>query len=141
VDQRKTVTVKSDAWPGQAFQAKVFYTGDVVDEASRTIALRAVADNPHGYLKPGMFVSVEVAGGSAGDVVQVPVHAVFSHGDSQFVFVHVDGDQFARRDVVLGRRNQDAVEIVSGLQPGEIVVVEGGFAIKSRMLADLLEED
>jgi len=137
----KTVTVKSDAWPGQAFQAKVFYTGDVVDEASRTIALRAVADNPHGYLKPGMFVSVEVAGGSAGDVVQVPVHAVFSHGDSQFVFVHVDGDQFARRDVVLGRRNQDAVEIVSGLQPGEIVVVEGGFAIKSRMLADLLEED
>jgi len=137
----ETVTVKSDAWPGQAFQAKVFYTGDVVDEASRTIALRALADNPHGYLKPGMFVSVEVTGGSAGDVVQVPVHAVFSHGDSQFVFVHLDGDQFARRDVVLGRRNQDAVEIVSGLQPGEMVVVEGGFAIKSRMLADLLEED
>ncbi len=139
--QGATVTVKSDSWPGQTFLAEVFYTGDVVDEASRTIALRAVADNPHGYLKPGMFVTVEVTGGSSGDVVQVPLHAVFSHGPSQFVFVHVGDDQFARRDVVLGRRNQQAVEIVSGLEPGEMVVVEGGFALKSRMLADLLEED
>ena len=136
-----TVVIKSDAWPGQSFEAQVFYTGDVVDEASRTISLRAVADNAHGQLKPGMFVSVEVSGGSAGNVVQVPLHAVYSHGPSQFVFVHLEGDQFARRDVILGGRNQEVVEIATGLEPGEMVVVEGGFALKSQMLADLLEED
>ncbi len=57
------------------------------------------------------------------------------------MFVHLEGDQFARRDVILGRRNQEVVEIASGLEPGEMVVVEGGFALKSQMLADLLEED
>ena len=136
-----TVVLKSDAWPGRTFEAEVFYTGDVVDEASRTLSLRAVADNAEGYLKPGMFVSVEVTGGSASDVVQVPLHAVYSHGQSQFVFVHLEGDQFARRDVALGRSNQEVVEITSGLKPGEMVVVQGGFALKSQMLADLLEED
>lgn len=137
---QQTIYLKSAAWPDRTFQARVFYTGDVVDESTRTISLRALADNDHGHLKPGMFVRIEVPSGSPDNVVQVPLEAVQAHAGNTFVFVHVEGDRFARRDVVLGRRNDRAVEIVSGLALGEMAVVSGGFTLKSQMLAELLEE-
>ncbi len=137
---RQVVHLRSNAWPGKVFEARIFYTGDVVHESTRTISLRAVADNAAGYLKPGMFVNVEFPGIVSDDVVQLPLAAVHEHAGATFVFVHLNGDAFSRRDVVLGRRNDQAVEIISGLEPGELAVIGGGFALKSRMLADLLSD-
>jgi cobalt-zinc-cadmium efflux system membrane fusion protein len=134
------IRLYSGAWPGKVFEARVFYTGDLVAESSRTISLRAVADNADGLLKPGMFVSVELPSLQAADVLQVPLSAVQDHEGKAFVFVHTGAETFVRRDVTLGRRNAEAVEIVAGLRRGEIVVTGGGFALKSRMLASLLEE-
>lgn len=136
----QTLRLRSNAWPGKTFEAKIFYTGDVVDDSSRTISMRAVADNREGLLKPGMFVNVELPSIEQAEVLQVPADAVLDHEGVSFVFVHVDGDRFARRDVRLGRRAAQSVEILSGLEPDEQVVVRGGFALKSRMLADLLAE-
>ena len=136
----RTVTVRSKAWPDRAFEAKVFYTGDIVEEESRTIAMRALATNDEGLLKPGMFVSVEFPEQQDRPVVQVPVSAVQEHEGKAFVFVHGEGDQFARRDVSLGRSNGSEQEVLAGLEQGEPVVVGGGFALKSAMLAELLSE-
>ena len=130
----------SPAWPGRTFTAKVFYTGDVVDESSRTVAMRAVADNSAGDLKPGMFVTVTYARVSPESVLQVPLSAVLEHAGRTFVFVHMQDDQFQAREVALGRRNVSQVEVTKGLQAGEQVAIAGGFALKSRMLAELLAE-
>ncbi len=134
------IHLRSNAWPDKTFPARVFYTGDVVHESTRTISLRAVADNPSGQLKPGMFVSVEFPGAPSSTVLQVPLTAVQEHDGGSFVFVHLGQDQFAKRSVVLGRRNDQAVEILSGLESGDMAVVGGGFALKSQMLADLLSD-
>ena len=56
------------------------------------------------------------------------------------MFVHGGGDTFERRDITRGRSTGSTVEILSGVSAGEAVVVSGGFALKSRMLADLLGE-
>jgi cobalt-zinc-cadmium efflux system membrane fusion protein len=136
----KPVRFRSDSWPGQVFEARVFYTGDVVDSETRAMALRAEADNADGMLKPGMFVTVELPGAAETSVLQVPLSAAQEHEGRPFVFVHLGGDRFERRDVVLGRRNTASVEIRDGLATGEEVVVGGGFALKSRMLAELLAE-
>ncbi|MFM8415558.1 MAG: efflux RND transporter periplasmic adaptor subunit, partial [Planctomycetota bacterium] len=130
----------SDAWPGETFTARIFYTGDIVEKESRTVAMRAVADNAAGRLKPGMFVRVTLPGAARASVLQVPPSAIQEHEGKSFVFVHSGGDAFERRDVTLGRRGAEAVEIVGGIAAGDQVVTGGGFALKSRLLAELLEE-
>lgn len=134
------VTFTSDAWPGKTFTAKIFYTGDIVEKESRTVAMRALADNADGLLKPGMFVRVTLPGAARTSVLQLPESAIQEHEGKSFVFVHSGGDAFQRRDVTLGRRAGQAVEIVAGIDPGDKVVTGGGFALKSRLLAGLLEE-
>ncbi len=56
------------------------------------------------------------------------------------MFVHLKDDRFERRDVSLGARNARSVEIQAGLKPNDVVVTNGCFALKSRMLAALLSE-
>ena len=136
----KTIYLRSNAWPGKTFEATIFYTGDVVNEASRTVSMRALADNKDGHLKPGMFLTVEFPDVAQTKVVQVPEAAVLDFEGKSFVFVHVEGDNFERRDVNTGRRNENSIEILSGLKEGEVVVRSGGFALKSQMLSELLSE-
>ena len=88
-----------------------------------------------------MFVTIDLPDMAAATVLQVPVTAVFDHEGRPFVFVHLGGERFERRNVVVGRQGSFAVEIVSGLEAGDQVVVSGGFALKSRMLSALLEEE
>lgn len=134
------ITMQTNAWPGRTFTAKVFYTGDVVDETSRTVSMRALADNTEGLLKPGMFLKVSFPNIAPVNVVQVPDTCVMDHEGVSFVFVHTGGDRFERRDVRAGRRTEKWAEILSGLRAGESVVTRGGFALKSQMLAELLAE-
>ena len=134
------IRIRSSAWPDRTFEAQIFYAGDLVNEASRTLSMRAVADNADGLLKPGMFVTIELPTSSAEPVTQVPTTAVQEHEGQTFVFLHSGADRFERREVTTGRRSGEFVEITAGLQSGEQVVTSGGFALKSRMLADLLAE-
>lgn len=134
------IQLSTNAWPNEKFPARIFYTGDVVDETTRTISMRAQAQNQAGSLKPGMFVEVEFPSQTSANVLQVPLSAVLEHEGQAFVFVHTTGDQFERRDITMGRRNSDMVEIQSGLKGGESIAMKGGFALKSRMLAELLSE-
>lgn len=137
-DQR--LRFRCAAWPDRDFEAQVFYTGDLVQETTRTIALRAKSENPDRLLKPGMFVTVILPSLQTEDTLQVPLTAIQDHEGVSFVFVQTGEEEFLRRNVILGRRNDQSVEVRSGLEAGERVAVDGGFALKSKMLADLLAE-
>lgn len=139
--ENSKIQITNSAWPDRVFDATVFFTGEIMDEKTRTISLRAVADNPDRLLKPGLFVDVLVPGKYESAVLMVPTNAVQEHEGHPFVFVHQDGDHFAKRDVVLGAKTQDGVEIVSGIVAGDRVVARGGFILKSRLLAELLGEE
>jgi cobalt-zinc-cadmium efflux system membrane fusion protein len=132
--------LRCEAWPDKIFEASIFYSGDVVQESTRTIALRAEAPNLDGLLKPGMFVKVELPNLQTGDRLQVPRSAILDHQGQSFVFVQLKDDQFARRNVTLGRQTSEKVEIRDGISAGDRVVIGGGFALKSKMLANLLAE-
>lgn len=139
--QGRTVRFRTSAWPGEEFEGTIFYSGDVVDRETRTVNLLAIADNADRKLKPGIFVTIELPDIAAATVLRVPESAVFEHEGKSFVFVHAGGDRFERRDVELGRVGDHSIEIRSGLQAGDPVAVSGGFALKSRMLSSLLEEE
>ncbi|MCO8124769.1 efflux RND transporter periplasmic adaptor subunit [Stieleria sp. TO1_6] len=139
--KEQTVLVRNAALPDRVFQARVFYTGEIMDETTRTISLRAIADNADRALKPGMFVTIEFPSAHPTDVVQVPLSAVHEHDGKQFVFVHDQDGQFTRRDVVLGPANQSSVVVMQGVQAGQSVVVHGGFILKSQLLAELMGDE
>jgi cobalt-zinc-cadmium efflux system membrane fusion protein len=137
----KTVTFWTASYPQRPFTAKVFSLGSIVDDTTRAVRLLATADNRDRRLKPGMFVEIELPLDDAPGVLQVPAAAIQRHEDLTFVFVQRRETDFERRDVALGRSTAKAVEIVAGLEEGESVVVQGGFALKSEMLSELMAEE
>lgn len=139
--QDKAVRVRSTVFPDRAIKARVFFTAATVDPQTRTARIRAVADNTDGRLRPGMFVEVELPAGDVDEVLQIPESSLQNHEGSTFTFVYRGGDRFERRELTPGRRANGFVEILEGLATDESVVVAGGFALKSRLLADLLVED
>ena len=126
------VEFSSPAYPDGVFRGKVLYTGDMVDQKSRTVRLLATAENPERKLKPGMFVTVEIHGMDPRKVPKVPKSALLTDNDAYFVFVQAGPDRFERRGVRLGRREGDEVAVLRGLEPGERVVVHGAFELKSK---------
>lgn len=120
------------AYPGQTFTGRVTYVGRVVEAESRTMPVRVELANPQGLLRPGMsavaFLQVSTAGQ---DVVTVPVAALQRVRDQWVVFVPKNAHTFEIRSVGRGRDLQGEVEVLTGLQAGETVVVDGAFLLKA----------
>jgi len=138
---RRRIQFQSEAWPGRTFEAEVFFTGEIVDQATRTVSMIARAENPERLLKPGMFVTVSIPGNPQSDAIQVPAAAVLEHAGMSFVFVRQSPGRYLRKDVIIGRRSGDHQEIVSGVATGDPVVVSGAFTLKSLLLEAFLGEE
>ena len=134
-----------DAFPDDVFTGTVSYLSALVDADTRTVRARLDVANPGGKLRPGMFVEVELedphaaAGATArGPSLVVPADAVLRAGDAFTVFVPAGERRFAARPVRIGRRAGGHVEVLDGLAPGDAVVVEGGFLLKSAAASESL---
>lgn len=128
-----TAIVNIPAYADEAVQGRITYVGPSIDPATRTAAVRVEARNPGGRLKLGMFVNLRLGDIVAATAVAVPRTSVQTVGDRTVVYV-VSPNQpetFSERDVVLGDRTGDEIQIRSGLRAGEQVVVEGSFALRA----------
>jgi len=106
------------------------YVAPLIDQTTRTAEVRVVLNNSSGALRPGLFVTGSVmAGGSHAGTV-VAKSSIQYLGDKPCVFVY-DGHSYARRDIVLGKSDRQNVEILSGLEQGELIVTEGSFHLKA----------
>jgi len=120
----RPVRARTAAHPGRRFEGEVDFVGSEVDPATRSLLLQATLPNQEGLLKPGMFMEVELVLGER-EAVTVPEAALLLRGPASYLFV-VGGDDVARRvPVEPGLRREGWVEIVSGLDAGERVVVAG----------------
>jgi membrane fusion protein (multidrug efflux system) len=120
----QTVQFTVAAQPDRVFRAQVEFIDPVVQNASRTIVVKARAPNPGRVLKPGMFLEARLATETRTNSVVVPEDAVQPLRTANVVWVVAAG-KASRRVVQLGARAQGVVEIQSGIQPGEVVVVGG----------------
>ncbi len=116
--------------------ARVHHVGAIVEAESRSVPLVAELENDDAHLKPGMFVWVDLPQGSVRDALAVPTAAVMRHEGDAFVFEPLTEGRYRRVAVTTGIDNGDLVEIVSGLQEGEPVVVGGAFVLKSELLLE-----
>jgi RND family efflux transporter MFP subunit len=125
-----------DVHLGQAVQVKVegdptVYEGRVarlspaISEEDRTLQVEAEVPNEHGRLRPGAFAEAEIITAAEERAVFVPASAIVTFAGIDKVLTVHDG-MSVEKPVQTGRRVNDRVEIVSGLRPGELVVMEPG---------------
>lgn len=119
-----TVEARSVAYPDRAFRGTVETIGSRVDPVTRAVAVRALIQNPEHLIRPGMLFQVDLIQ-SRRSTLTVPEEAIVSLGTQRYVF-GVDAENRARRiEVRTGDRQPGIVEILEGITPGELVVVEG----------------
>jgi membrane fusion protein (multidrug efflux system) len=120
----QTVEFSVAAQEGRTYRARVDFIDPVVQNENRTILVKASAPNAGGLLKPGMFIEARLATATRANAIVVPEDAVQPLRSANVVWAVVDG-KASRRVVTLGVRSAGVVEIVSGVQAGEVVVVGG----------------
>jgi membrane fusion protein, heavy metal efflux system len=117
---------------------RFLYVGHEVDEATRTVPLVWEVENPKGALRPGQTLDVHVETSRAESVVAVPASALVAEDARWVVFVELAGETYERRDVTLGIRSGEWVEVRSGLAEGECVVSHGGLAIRLASVSNVI---
>jgi RND family efflux transporter MFP subunit len=116
--------------PGKTYLGRVGLIYPVLEEATRTVQVRLEFANPDLELKPEMYAQVEIQS-DLGERIGVPGTAVLSSGSRDIVFVAQGDGYFEPREVRIGLRLPDVVEIVEGLSEGETVVTSGNFLVDS----------
>ncbi|HXQ20473.1 MAG TPA: efflux RND transporter periplasmic adaptor subunit [Candidatus Acidoferrales bacterium] len=116
--------------PGQTMTGTVAYVDPYLDNQSRTNKVRVEVDNADLRLKPQMYASAEIHA-VLDDRLAVPKDAVLDSGTKQVVFVAAGDGYFQPRDVRLGQRAEDYVEVLDGVKEGEQVVVAANFMVDS----------
>ena len=109
------------------------YVDPRVDAATRTAKVRVEVPNPDGRLRLGMYVTLAFTTRGGGQTVMVPRAAVQTRGDRHVVYLPAKDDEgrFIQRSVKLGPPIADGYAVLSGLQPGEVVVTEGSFFLRA----------
>ena len=118
------VRVQLDAYGERGFAGSVYALEPAVDEATRTVLVRARVANPDLKLRPGMFARVQVQLGVREKAVWVPEAAIVPRGQDSYVFRVVEG-KAEQVKVQTGLRKVGEVEIAKGLAAGDLVVTEG----------------
>ncbi|MBI5435769.1 MAG: efflux RND transporter periplasmic adaptor subunit [Nitrosomonadales bacterium] len=121
--------VKINAYPDKVFEGFITYVYPTLNPATRTVPVRLEIANPDGLLKPAMFAQVEIPVPGKGKVLAVPVSAVIDSGTRQIVLVQLAEGRFEPREVRLGSRSDNYVEVLDGIAEGEQVVVAANFLI------------
>jgi RND family efflux transporter MFP subunit len=125
----QAATISVNAYPGRPYTGKVAYFYPTMSAATRTGKVRIELANPGGLLKPNMYATVTLATGAGRKVLAVPDSAVIDSGVRRIVLVQRAEGRFEPREVKLGARADDHVEILEGVREGEAVVVAANFLI------------
>jgi len=114
---------RTTAYAGEVFKGKVSSIDSRLDPVSRAVLVRARIDNRDGRLKPGMLMTVNLIRADV-PALLIPEQALVPEGNQQFVFA-VRDDKAVKTQVHTGRRRPGEVEVLQGLNDGDVVIVEG----------------
>ncbi len=124
------VEIRSQSFPGKPFSGRIAYIYPFLDPKTRTIKARVEMANPGMRLKPDMFVNAIIKV-PLGKAIVVPVTALIDTGKRQVVWVEMSPGMFEPRDVQVGQKTDEKVQILAGLKVGDKVAVSGGYLIDS----------
>lgn len=130
----QAVHVEVQAYPDRVFDGSISAINPGIDPGTRSVRLRATLDNPDQALRPGMFAEVRTVLPARSGILTLPRTAVTynPYGESVFVIVEKDGQQVVQnRRIKTGEVREGRVEIIDGLQVGEVVVSAGHVKLRN----------
>jgi membrane fusion protein, multidrug efflux system len=125
----QSVEVTLDALPGKTYEGKVFALDPLVDAAGRAIVIRAQVRNQDTTMRPGMFARVTLITSQDRNALVLPEEALVPQGSDQFVY-RIEDSKAVRVKVETGQRRDGKVEVLSGLERGDVVVTAGQFKLR-----------
>ena len=134
------VTVTVEAYPGRSFSGKISRINPSVDQQTRAFEVEALVDNHEALLKPGFFVKATIPSSSVFEALFLPQDALLYVYGVYKVFI-VDGNKVKEREVKIGERSGDEIEIVGGLAEGErIALAAKGQELKDGSIVEIANE-
>jgi cobalt-zinc-cadmium efflux system membrane fusion protein len=128
------VRVSVPAFPGASFSGRVILVNSVVDPDTRTVKVRTEVPNADGRLKPEMFANVQIITDLHKATTRFH-NRLLNDGDKTVVFI-AEGSGYKKQQVSVGLQSNDRVEIVSGLNAGDKVVVKGNYLLLQQSKPD-----
>jgi membrane fusion protein (multidrug efflux system) len=119
-----TVSAHSLAYPDHSFSGIVTAISSRVDPETRTLTVRAKVPNPDRLLRPGMLLTVDLVKDRSQSLI-IPEEAVIQEKDRKFALVVTSGNTVEKIEIVTGRRNPGKLEVISGLNAGQQVIIQG----------------
>lgn len=141
IDAKAVIFFVSSAYPGEKFEGRISFVGQMLDEQTRTLTVRATLQNPKGKLKPHLFGEMHIPVSGNKTAIFVPESAVFSLDGNDFVFVKVSADSFIKRMIKIRKYSASEIEIIEGIIEGEEVVSQGVYYLVSVLQKDQIEGD
>ena len=109
---------------------RLVYVGIEVEAGTRTVPLVYEAKNPENGLRVGQSVNLFVESARAEEALAIPIAAIVEEDGRPIAFVQVGGETFQKRDLTLGIRDGNWVQVLSGLTEGERIVTKGAYSVR-----------
>jgi len=130
------VEVKVMAYPGRVFKGKINKVYETVDANVHTLQIRSEISDPTNELRPGMLANFVIRVQDPIEAIAIPANGVVREGDgSMSAWVTTDRHRFTQRPIKIGMRHNQMVQVVDGLQPGELVVADGAVFLSNMLNA------
>ena len=126
---KQRVHITSQARPGQSYIGTLVYIGRMLDPKTRTLSVRFEVDNPELELLPNLSGTAQLNIPLRNITIAVPHSAVIETGQRTIVYVQESKGVYQQREVTLGRRTSEHIEILKGIQANEQVVTQGAFLL------------
>ena len=131
VNNGQPAEVRLSYLPGKVWEGNVEYIYPSLDPKTRTLKVRLRFNNPDEFLKPNMYANVRIFGGPKENIIVIPVEGLIRTGRNERVIIALDEGRFEARNVTAGIESGDYVEILEGIDEGEMIVTSGQFLIDS----------
>lgn len=134
------IQARSDAYDERVFEGKVTALNPRIDPVTRTVTVRAEIPNPDSALRPGMLMTVRLQKDRR-IALAAPERSVYGRADSHYVYKLTADGKAMETPVTIGVRTPGKVEILSGLTPGDRIVVDGVNRLRSGATVNILSEE
>lgn len=137
VQKDQDVTIEVPAL-NKKIQGKIVYEGDIVNPETRTVMVRTEIDNGDLKLKPDMLISMFIQSKKVSKLA-IPLSAVVRENDRNYIFVQNNPNTFRLREIELGHKDGQLINVLSGVSVGETIVSDGAFHLNSERKKKELE--
>jgi multidrug efflux pump subunit AcrA (membrane-fusion protein) len=132
----QAVTVTVVAYPRRVFEGKVTKIYPTIDASTHRTMIRSEVADPNNELRSGMLAEFVVHLQDGVESTALPANGVVREGDGTMTaWVTSDRHRFSQRLIKAGLREEGRVQILEGLQPGELAVTEGGIFLSNMLQA------